>query len=77
MIILKEEDRKYKTDILASDPDAQLREQTCHKANGSYAIQICRKCYDYFCSPPPEGNIATAKIVDKCSTCLAKDNGVL
>ena len=77
MIIANEEDRKYKTDILASDPDAQLREETVPKVNGSYAIQICRKCKNHLFSPPPEGNIATAKIVDKCAKCLAEDAGVL
>jgi len=70
MIINSEEDRKYITDILATDPDAELRDCVSKQPNGEYASTICGKCKSFVTIP--NGNVATAKIVDVCRECVSK-----
>ena len=67
MIIQNESERKYITDILASDLDAEFREEIRSKTNGEYAFQICRKCKRYLSKI--SGNVTTAKIVESCREC--------
>ena len=74
MIIANEEERKFITDILASDPDAELREEIRKtKMNGEYTFEICRKCKGYKANL--DGNVATAKIVDSCRDCFDNKKG--
>jgi len=68
MIIQNESERKFITDILASDPDAELREEIRQTVgNGEYATQFCRNCKT--CKFAYDGNIATAKIINSCNRC--------
>jgi len=67
-IIKDESEREYETDILASDPDAELRlEISKDPYNGAYACWICRKCKRFLANP--ESHVSKAKITDSCDSC--------
>jgi len=70
MIIQNESERKSAMDILASDPDAELRERVRKQDNGGYATQICRFCGDY--KAGITGNVTTCQILDMCKNCWDK-----
>jgi len=86
MIIHSEEARKYTTDILVTDPDAELRDYVSKQPNGEYACIICRSCEEFFTTPykdiiinselctatNPYGNVALATVVDNCPKCISK-----